>query len=272
MQTISEDFCGLDVNSPLGGEQPIAAVPVTLIPHQLTAVAATRTSGYTVVFIGTIEGHLKKVVVESATSAIEYADIVIDEGSKVNADMHFDTADLNLYVMTKSKVAKVKVHDCTVFQTCSECLGAKDPYCGWCSLENKCSLKSNCHDDTNDPLYWVSYKTGKCTTIMNVSPHQLQRTTARTLELQIDHLPALKDQLVCAFTTADKPTIYTNATRKRNGVNCTTPRTDLLPQIAQGKRRNFFATFWRLIFVSTFFFLDFRSFYNEIVSSYCEWS
>lgn len=56
------------------------------------------------------------------------------------------------------------------------------------------------------------------------------------LELTIDHLPLLKESLVCAFTTADKPTIYTNATRKRNGVNCTTPRTDLLPQIAPGKR------------------------------------
>lgn len=44
---------------------------------------------------------------------------------------------------------------------------------------------------------------------------------------------------MCAFTTADKPTIYTNATRKRNGVNCTTPRTDLLPQIAPGKRMYF---------------------------------
>lgn len=57
------------------------------------------------------------------------------------------------------------------------------------------------------------------------------------LELTIDHLPLLKESLVCAFTTADKPTIYTNATRKRNGVNCTTPRTDLLPQIAPGKRK-----------------------------------
>lgn len=41
---------------------------------------------------------------------------------------------------------------------------------------------------------------------------------------------------MCAFTTVDKPTIFTNATRKRNGVNCTTPRTDLLPQITPGKR------------------------------------
>lgn len=181
LQTISEDFCGLDVNSPFGGEQPIAAVPVIIIQNQLTAVAATRTSGYTVVFIGTADGHLKKIVVESGSSAIEYADIEIDKKSKINSDMHFDTHELNLYVMTTNKVSKVKVHDCTVYQTCGKCLNAKDPYCGWCSLENKCSLRSNCQDDTNDPLFWVSYKTGKCTTIMNVSPHQLQRTTARTV-------------------------------------------------------------------------------------------
>lgn len=203
-------------------------------------MAATRTSGYTVVFIGTVDGHLKKVVVESASSAIEYADIIIDENSSVNGDMHFDTQELNLYVMTERKVSKVKVYDCTVYKMCGECLGAKDPYCGWCSLENKCSLRSMCQDDTNDPLFWVSYKSGKCTTITSVAPHQLQRTTARTLELVIDHLPALKEQLVCAFATAEKPTIYTNATRKRNGVNCTTPRTDLLPQIAPGKRNNLF--------------------------------
>lgn len=202
LQTISEDFCGLDVNSPFGGEQPIAAVPVTLIGSQLTAVAATRTSGYTVVFIGTQDGHVKKVVVESGTSATEYADIVVDaeaaaaaaagengtggggSGGAVNSDMHFDGQELNLYVMTERRVAKVKVHDCTVFGTCGACLGAKDPYCGWCSLENKCSLRSMCQDDTNDPLFWVSYKTGKCTTIMNVSPHQLQRTTARTVRTE----------------------------------------------------------------------------------------
>lgn len=234
LQTISEDFCGLDVNSPLGGEQPIAAVPVSLFNNQLTAVAATSTSGFTVVFIGTRDGHLKKIVVESGSSAIEYADIVIDQGRPINSDMYFDKNEMNLYVISTKKISKIKVHDCTIYKKCGECLSAKDPYCGWCSLENKCSLRSNCQDDTNDPLFWVSYKTGKCTTITSVVPYQLQRTTARTLELVIDHLPNLKEHLVCAFKTHDKE-IITNATKKRNGVNCTTPRTDLLPQIEEGR-------------------------------------
>ncbi|XP_034486883.1 plexin A3 [Drosophila innubila] len=234
LQTIGEDFCGLDVNSPLGGEQPITAVPVAMFNTRLTSVAATSTSGYTVVFIGTVDGYVKKVVVESSTIANEYASLAVDVGSAINQDMQFDNQNLYIYVMSERKVSKVKVYDCADFGTCGECLGAKDPYCGWCSLENKCSPRSNCQDDANDPLYWVSYKTGKCTTITSVVPHQLQRTTARTLELIIDHLPQLKENLICAFTTEDKA-LFTNATKKRNGVNCTTPRTDMLPQIEQGK-------------------------------------
>ncbi|GLG93704.1 Plexin-a4-like protein [Gryllus bimaculatus] len=60
LQTIGEDFCGLDVNTPLGGENPMAAVPVLEFGTHLTAVAATSTGDYTVVFLGTSTGHLKK--------------------------------------------------------------------------------------------------------------------------------------------------------------------------------------------------------------------
>uniref|UniRef100_A0A1A9VAI8 Sema domain-containing protein n=1 Tax=Glossina austeni TaxID=7395 RepID=A0A1A9VAI8_GLOAU len=234
LQTIGEDFCGLDVNSPLGGDQPITAVPVAVLRDNLTSIAATSTSGYTVVFVGTGIGYLKKVVVESSTVANEYANIPINIGSPINRDMHFDNQNLHIYLMSRTQVVKVKVYDCLGYKTCGECLGARDPYCGWCSLENKCSPRSACQNEVNDPLYWVSYKTGKCTTITSVMPHQLQRTTARTLELTIDHLPQLKENLVCAFTTEEKA-LFTNATKKRNGVNCTTPRTDMLPQIEQGK-------------------------------------
>lgn len=234
LQTIGEDFCGLDVNTPLGGELPIAAVPVLVFGSHLTAVAATSTGDYTVVFLGTANGHLKKVVVESSTSALEYGDLAVDENSPVNPDLHFDSQLMHLYVMTDKKVSKVKVQECSVYKTCWDCLGAKDPYCGWCSLENKCSLRSDCQDAAKDPLYWISYKSGRCTTITTVTPNELQRTTARTLELVIDNLPTLSGQFLCAFTALDK-TLITNATRKSYGVNCTTPRTDLLPSIPQGQ-------------------------------------
>lgn len=171
---------------------------------------------------------------ESSTLALEYGDLEIDPDSPVNPDLLFDSQLMHLYVMTQKTVSKVKVQECSVYKTCLDCLGAKDPYCGWCSLENKCNLRSDCQDAAKDPLYWISYKSGRCTTITTVTPDQLQRTTARTLELVIENLPTLSGQFLCAFSTLDK-TLITNASRKSFGVNCTTPRTDLLPSIPQGE-------------------------------------
>ena len=52
----------MDVNTPLGGSMPIEAAPVLSYSNELlTSVAATSTHDYTVVFLGTERGHLKKV-------------------------------------------------------------------------------------------------------------------------------------------------------------------------------------------------------------------
>lgn len=59
---INEDFCGMDVNQPLGGINPIETEPaITYDNVLLTSVAAAPTHEYTVGFLGTSAGHLKKV-------------------------------------------------------------------------------------------------------------------------------------------------------------------------------------------------------------------
>lgn len=232
---INDDFCGMDVNTPLGGSMPVEAAPVLRFSGiLLTAVAATSTHDYTVTFLGTSTGHLKKAVVETVTKASEYSDIVIEDGSPVNADIVFDKAKNYIYAMTERKVTMVKVQECHVFRTCMDCLGAYDPYCGWCSLENKCSLRGACAEAAQDPLYWLSYKSGRCTTITEVQPSQIQRTTARILSLVIDNLPVLEGQFFCAFTAFGK-VLVTNATRSASGVTCATPHTDSLPPIPPGE-------------------------------------
>jgi plexin A len=97
----------------------------------------------------------------------------------VRPDLLFDLKKDHVYVMTDRKLSKVRVQDCAQYADCNQCLGARDPYCGWCSLENKCSLRGDCRDAALDPLYWISYKSGRCTTITSVNPYELQRTTAR---------------------------------------------------------------------------------------------
>jgi plexin A len=60
----SEDVCGGIVSHSL------ATAPVLTFQTRITAVAVSIGSGFTVAFLGTHLGHLKKVVIESSTSAV----------------------------------------------------------------------------------------------------------------------------------------------------------------------------------------------------------
>ena len=51
----------MDVNTPIGGTQPVQSVAVLTTNTLLTSVTATSTGDFTVVFAGTDTGHVKKV-------------------------------------------------------------------------------------------------------------------------------------------------------------------------------------------------------------------
>lgn len=75
LQTISEDFCGLDVNSPLGGDMPITALPIHVYHgRRLTgAILTDAPNGAQVIFIADSEGHIMKLIFdEKQQQAIEY--------------------------------------------------------------------------------------------------------------------------------------------------------------------------------------------------------
>ena len=70
---------------------PLEAAPLLTYNNTLlTSIAVTSTHDYTVAFLGTSNGHIKKAVVESVTSAFEYDSMVIDEGSSVNLTCESD--------------------------------------------------------------------------------------------------------------------------------------------------------------------------------------
>lgn len=234
--TIYDDFCGMDVNNPINGQDPIITSPAIEYGNvSLTAVAANPTNDFTVAYLGTSNGQLRRLVVEDARLAIEYSSTNVDSKRRtpINPDMVFDrrdkTADF-IYVINDKRVSLIKVQDCNQYKTCADCLGAYDPHCGWCSLENRCSIKSSCAEANQDSLFWLSYRSGKCTTITNVSPPQIQKTTTRTLSLNIDNLPSVDGQFLCGFTTQGRVE-YTNATRSHAGIACPTPSTELLPSM-----------------------------------------
>ncbi|CAH1783359.1 unnamed protein product [Owenia fusiformis] len=244
--TIDDDYCGAhDFNQPIAGNIPIVGKAVITFPTTLvTSLAVTYTSNtvtnqYTVAFMGTSTGHLKKVVIETKDRAEEYEDVVIEEGEPIKKDMPFDRSKKHLYIMTNKKISRVKVQDCGQHTSCDTCLGptTRDPYCGWCSLENKCSLKSECQG-SESTTRWLPYIGTQCTRITSVSPHQAQIEREPTkLSLQITNLPqdgALIGQYQCAFSIGEDP-LTTPTSLTSTGVECETPSPHLLPPIPTGK-------------------------------------
>ena len=87
-----------------------------------------------------------QVVFESTSRAHEYASVPSTLTGGGSSPVLPDTTLLadRILVLRPSSLTSLPVTDCSIHFTCESCLGAKDPYCGWCSLESKCSLRTEC--------------------------------------------------------------------------------------------------------------------------------
>lgn len=48
-------------------------------------------------------------------------------------------------------MVKLPVETCVQHDSCDRCLAARNPYCGWCSLQKRCTVKSECNVQTSSP-------------------------------------------------------------------------------------------------------------------------
>uniref|UniRef100_A0A669QE67 Plexin A2 n=1 Tax=Phasianus colchicus TaxID=9054 RepID=A0A669QE67_PHACC len=131
---IDDNFCGLDINQPLGGSVPVDGVTLfTSSRDRMTSVASYIYNGYSVVFVGTKNGKVKKIRADGPPhGGIQYEVVtVFKDGSPVLRDMAFSIDHKYLYVMSERQVSRVPVESCEQYTTCAECLSSGDPHCGW---------------------------------------------------------------------------------------------------------------------------------------------
>uniref|UniRef100_A0A8D2J9R8 Plexin-D1 n=1 Tax=Varanus komodoensis TaxID=61221 RepID=A0A8D2J9R8_VARKO len=152
--------CGAaHLQHPLSILRPVTARPVFTSPG-LTSVAVSSVNNYTVVFLGTANGRLLKINLNSSMELISRESITVAYSEPVHPIMQFDPSDSSyLYLMTSHQIARVKVAACNQYATCTECLDAADAYCGWCTLETRCSLRHECAK-SEEPYFWISVSKG----------------------------------------------------------------------------------------------------------------
>ncbi|XP_078341905.1 plexin-B-like isoform X5 [Crassostrea virginica] len=188
-----ELLCSSSLNVIIAGIDPLISAPVVQFPatkSQFVSLAVTITTEFTVLFLGTSVGHIRKMVLRTATEAELYGSaIVVDDNHEINPDMVFDRTGMFIYAMSDKKVAKIPVQNCQQYTSCDACLKSRDPYCGWCTLNHRCSLKSECPNPT--PSRWKHGLTSanSCIAILNVSPPMAHISQNITLYLTVHDLP-----------------------------------------------------------------------------------
>ncbi|XP_005522110.1 PREDICTED: plexin-B1 isoform X2 [Pseudopodoces humilis] len=226
--------CGSDhTPSPMASRVPLEAAPLLeKTEARLTAVAVNVEDGHTIAFLGDSRGRLHKVYLGAQGEAHTYASVSIQVNSMVSGDLLFDQLQEHLFVMTQSMVVKVPIMECSLYLDCESCLALKDPYCGWCVLQGRCSRRSECfRSRLSEQWLWSFNSTQKCLSVQSLTPANISREEKRNIFLAISDLPSLHEEefYSCYFEDYESPAVLTES-----GIMCPSPDPSQAPALPTG--------------------------------------
>ncbi|XP_059190564.1 plexin-B2b [Centropristis striata] len=227
--TLENFKCGADfLPSPLASKPRFALKANTVLTKSglLTAVAVAVENDNTIAFLGNNQGEVFKVhltadpYMYSTTSSNTI-------GEKVNKNLFFDLGQSHLYITTEKKITKVPVQTCLQKTDCQSCVELRDPYCGWCVLEGRCTRRSECRR-AEEKNGWLWSPRQQCVKIVSFYPPNLSCKKTQKVKINIPSLPAigLSDRLLCSIES-----FKSEGTMSDSGqVSCDLPRPSVIPQ------------------------------------------
>ncbi|KAF4114321.1 hypothetical protein G5714_004544 [Onychostoma macrolepis] len=207
--SVGEKLCDSESGSEL---QPLSLV---FKYSSMSAVAAMRIESWIVLFIGTSDGQLIKLVLdEKFTPGCPTVLFKSDDERAVLPRMHFDPVDFkHIYIALRKQLRRVSVDQCDKYITVKDCRAALDPLCGWCVNTHRCSTQDECSDTS-----WVSIPKNSLQTQM--LSFQMTENSSRkiTLHLSLSLESTGNPAFSCAFTKervnlcdgSDPPAVFPN--------------------------------------------------------------
>uniref|UniRef100_A0A8C6U2I5 Plexin b2a n=1 Tax=Neogobius melanostomus TaxID=47308 RepID=A0A8C6U2I5_9GOBI len=221
--------CGAEfLPSPLASkaEFALSSEPALTRKGHLTAVAVAVEMGHAVAFLGTSTGEVLKVHL-SAKPEVYGRALAEVTGEEVNKDLLFDSSLQHLYITTEKKITKVSVQACHLKTDCQSCIDMKDPYCGWCVLEGKCSRKAECSRSIEENT-WLWSPKQQCVQITAFAPPNISCRKTQQVDIFIPSLPRLRsnDSLLCVFDSYTSEAAVDNYSKV---VTCSLPEPANIP-------------------------------------------
>ncbi|XP_019119112.2 plexin-B2a [Larimichthys crocea] len=222
--------CGAEfLPSPMASKAEFAltAEPPLVRKGHMSAVAVAVEMGHAVAFVGTATGEVLKVHLSNHSEVYGRAPGEIT-GDKVNKNLLFDSSHQHLYITTEKKITKVPVQACHLKTDCHSCVSMKDPYCGWCVLEGKCTRKQECSRSAEKNT-WLWSPDQKCVQIDSFNPPNLSCKKTQQIDIHIPDHPPLRpsDSLQCVFGSVSSIAVINTASQVV--VTCSLPETWDIP-------------------------------------------
>uniref|UniRef100_A0A667YXG2 Plexin b2a, tandem duplicate 1 n=1 Tax=Myripristis murdjan TaxID=586833 RepID=A0A667YXG2_9TELE len=168
---VTQYTCGAEfLPSPLASkaEFALATEPSLVRKGHVTSVSVAVETEHAVAFLGTATGEVLKVHLSAHPEVYGRAPGDVT-GDRVNKNLLFDSSLQYLYITSEKKVP---VQACHLKTDCHSCVSMKDPYCGWCVLEGRCTKKWECDRSTEDNT-WLWSPNQQCVQIEAFSPPNL---------------------------------------------------------------------------------------------------
>lgn len=137
---------------------------------------------------------------------------------------------IHKYIFSSNiQITKLRIEHCSIYNNCSSCLESRDPFCGWCSLEKRCTIRNACHKDTSASR-WLSLGTGQqCIDFEMIVPNKIPINQMTSVHLIIRTLPELPINAKYKCVFGNSTPIDANVID--NGLSCQTPAINNRPII-----------------------------------------
>ncbi|KAL0968032.1 hypothetical protein UPYG_G00261380 [Umbra pygmaea] len=213
--------CGADfLPSPLASKAEFAmdVDPVFTKKTLLTAVAIGVENEHTIAFLGNSMGDVFKVHLTGSPDM--YGQWTGDTArERVNKNLFFSTDYSHLYITIEKTITKVPVQACHLKRDCQSCMLLRDPYCGWCVLQGRCTRRSDCRR-AEEKNGWLWSPNRQCVVIQSFHPPNLSCKKTQKVTIIVPSLPSIgqADRLHCVF-----PSFMSEATMSSTQVTCALP-------------------------------------------------
>ncbi|XP_041113603.1 plexin-C1-like isoform X2 [Polyodon spathula] len=203
-----EDFCFLDCDhTPPSSSNKIIPIKAALVHSKMTSLATVAIHNWVVAFIGTGDGQLLKIVIDQ-NQKVSCPEILYESPAEkaVFFKMLLDPVEQeHVYMASGNELTRIKVANCSKFDSWKTCWLAQDPFCGWCAHENRCTLANEC---SRPGSIWVTIAEGSIQNPNQIFSYRLIDSSSENkqdihLTAQVFVNNSRDHSFTCRLTTAE---------------------------------------------------------------------